>query len=973
MEAARLFPGLIFETVSPVVENILPRMDIAAFVGFAASGPLHTPVAVEDTAHFRDIFGSDLPLAWDSEKSRPVYSYLGSAVEAFFRNGGRRCWVVRVADKSTVHTFQYTLPGVVRTDGERIEAVTLSARSAGSWARQYKVGTLLQVTQLQTTARNSGEDTTPVLYLDNRQWSVEVRVPAIQIGTGDLLKVSDEQERVFYGVVNAVTAQENGTRLSGDAGFFCCPKTDSSPPADGPKPLEYQNKDLYPLADARALGFDSGWPQNSPPDSILHIQLLRFEIQAWKDNVPTHRLSDVAFHYSHPRFFGALPSDGELYARSEGMPQQVVDPKKEAFIKGANQTQRFPFCAAESDASAWHYLPLDMGLLTDVQTSQGPDFINAPASTPEQDGLQVFGSHLFLDETFTWATASALAQEIEQQRYWKDSASKLCGIYSLFPVPEVTLVAVPDALHRRWDCIAPDVPDPLPAPSLAPIQETTTEDLYKLQWSAVEGATAYIVEQDRTADFKTPTRYFVRGLVQPIVGETPELLPVPDTSLQISVSDTCEHACFFRVRAQRSGEVSLWSNTRAKTIGASAFLCCDAAPPELWDLYLETGPQGSPPGKITFTWEALDGKQEALELAQGFELEQAADAEFHSGRIVYSGNDRSVQIKEQPDAVFYYRARARRGSATGPWSNTIRITPTFLSRMTLQPLPQFSHEDVLDVHRALLRLCKARGDMMALLSLPVQFRQEQIMDYLAALMPAAGPSTGSSANVPALTLGEQEVTGFAALYYPWLAVRTPSVDAGALTNAYQPPDGSIAGLISRRTLQYGAWYAPAGEALIDVVALEPTVNQDQWVRLLQSHVNIIQRQSRGFMPLGTETLNTDELKHGIHVRRLLILLRRLALREGNAYLFEPNSDDFRERVRHQFNMLLEQMYNRGAFAGSTAQSAYRVVADDTVNTRQQIDQGRLIVELYVAPSQPLKFLRVRLVQTGPQRIQVQEL
>lgn len=973
MEAARLFPGLFFETVSPVVENTLPRMDIAAFVGFAASGPLHTPVAVEDTAQFRDIFGPDLPLAWDSEMSRLVYSYLGSAVEAFFRNGGRRCWVVRVADKSTAHTFQFALPGIVRTDGERIEAVTLSARSAGNWARQYDVGTLLQVTQLQSTAMKNGEETTAVLYLDNRQWSVEVRVPAIQIGTGDLLKVSDGQERVFYAVVDAVTAQENGTQLSGGTGFFCCPKMDASPPADGPNPLEYKNRYLYPLADARALGFDSGWPQSSPPDNILRIQLLRFEIQAWQDNVPTHRLSEVAFHYSHPRFFGGLPSDRELYAQSEGMPQQVVEPEKEAFIRQAHQTRRFPFCASESDASAWHYLPLDMGLLTDARASQGPDFGNAPASTAEQDGLQVFGSHLFLDGAFTWANASALAQELEQQRFWKDTASQLCGIYSLFPVQEVTLVAVPDLLHRRWDRIAPDVPEPLPAPSLEPIQEMSAQDLFQLQWSAVEAATAYIVEQDRTGDFKTPTRYFVRGLSQPIVGETPELLPVPDTSLQISVSATCEDTYFFRVRARRSGEVSLWSNTRAKTIGASAFLCCDAAPPELWDLYLETGPQGSPPGKITVAWQAMDGEQETLELAQCFELEQAADAEFHSARIIYSGNQHSVQIDEQPDALFYYRARARRGSAAGPWSNTIRITPSLLSRMTLQPLSQFSHEDVLDIHRALLRLCKARGDMMALLSLPVHFRQEQIMDYLAAFMPAAGSSSGSSANVPALTLGEQALTGFGALYYPWLAVRTPSVDAGTLTNAYQPPDGIIAGLIARRTIQYGAWYAPAGEALEDVVAVEPTVNQDQCAGLLRSHVNVIQRQSRGFMPLSAETLNTDELRQGVHIRRLLILLRRLVLREGHAYLFETNSDDFRERVRHQFNMLLEQMYNRGAFAGSTAQSAYRVVADDTVNTRQQIDRGRLIVELYVAPSQPLKFLRVRLLQTGPQRIQVQEL
>ena len=38
----------------------LPRMDVAAFVGFAAAGPLDVPVAVEDAARFRDVFGADL-------------------------------------------------------------------------------------------------------------------------------------------------------------------------------------------------------------------------------------------------------------------------------------------------------------------------------------------------------------------------------------------------------------------------------------------------------------------------------------------------------------------------------------------------------------------------------------------------------------------------------------------------------------------------------------------------------------------------------------------------------------------------------------------------------------------------------------------------------------------------------------------------------------------------------------------------
>ena len=58
------------------------------------------------------------------------------------------------------------------------------------------------------------------------------------------------------------------------------------------------------------------------------------------------------------------------------------------------------------------------------------------------------------------------------------------------------------------------------------------------------------------------------------------------------------------------------------------------------------------------------------------------------------------------------------------------------------------------------------------------------------------------------------------------------------------------------------------------------------------------------------------------------------------------------------------MYARGAFAGQTASSAYQVVADSSVNTAQSVDQGRFVVELKVAPSLPLTFVTVRLVQTN---------
>ena len=54
-------PGIAFVSPATSIAEALPRMDIACFVGFAARGPVHEPVAVESAEHYGRVFGGDLP------------------------------------------------------------------------------------------------------------------------------------------------------------------------------------------------------------------------------------------------------------------------------------------------------------------------------------------------------------------------------------------------------------------------------------------------------------------------------------------------------------------------------------------------------------------------------------------------------------------------------------------------------------------------------------------------------------------------------------------------------------------------------------------------------------------------------------------------------------------------------------------------------------------------------------------------
>jgi phage tail sheath protein FI len=157
------------------------------------------------------------------------------------------------------------------------------------------------------------------------------------------------------------------------------------------------------------------------------------------------------------------------------------------------------------------------------------------------------------------------------------------------------------------------------------------------------------------------------------------------------------------------------------------------------------------------------------------------------------------------------------------------------------------------------------------------------------------------------------------------------------------------------------------------LAVIPTPRPGEEAVLYSAGINLIRRMPQGFTIWGAYTQSTDFELEDINVRRLLILLRRLALREGQNYVFAPHSPAFRRRVKQQFEQVLARLFAQGAFAGNGPSEAYRVVIDETLNTQASIEQGRLIVELRVAPSQPLTFITVRLVQTESGLLAVQEV
>jgi uncharacterized protein len=116
----QLAPGVYHQTVDAGAPAVTPfRTDITGFVGIAERGPIDLPVPIQSWRQFASWFGEFTGSG-----------YLAYAVRAFFENGGRRCWVVRVASRDAAAGAAGASTVVANAAGP---AWRIRASSEGTW------------------------------------------------------------------------------------------------------------------------------------------------------------------------------------------------------------------------------------------------------------------------------------------------------------------------------------------------------------------------------------------------------------------------------------------------------------------------------------------------------------------------------------------------------------------------------------------------------------------------------------------------------------------------------------------------------------------------------------------------------------------------------------------------------------------------------------------------------------------------
>jgi uncharacterized protein len=255
-------------------------------------------------------------------------------------------------------------------------------------------------------------------------------------------------------------------------------------------------------------------------------------------------------------------------------------------------------------------------------------------------------------------------------------------------------------------------------------------------------------------------------------------------------------------------------------------------------------------------------------------------------------------------------------------------------------------ETYLSVQGKLVDWCQAGGTRMAILDTPPGLSATRALEWRTRLA---------------------RDSAFATLYYPNVVVDNPLARPGS-TNGDRfvtvSPVGHVAGIWARTDATRGVWKAPANESVLGITRLANDVTDGEQALLNPDGVNCIRSFGvNGMRIWGARTLSSsDPSWRYVNVRRLFNFVEE-SIRRGTQWaVFEPNDQALWELVKRNITSFLRGLSDQGAFATTGGSQGFFVMCDERNNPPHSVDDGRLIVEVGIAPVKPAEFVIFRISQ-----------
>lgn len=196
-------------------------------------------------------------------------------------------------------------------------------------------------------------------------------------------------------------------------------------------------------------------------------------------------------------------------------------------------------------------------------------------------------------------------------------------------------------------------------------------------------------------------------------------------------------------------------------------------------------------------------------------------------------------------------------------------------------------------------------------------------------------------------------SSYGTTYWPWLQTVDPSLG----TNVWVPASTMALGVYAYNDKVAEPWFAPAGinrGGLSTVIRAERKVPQSDRDSLYLGRVNPIKTDARfGVSIFGNKTLQLKaSALDRVNVRRLLIALKTYIGQVADTLVFDPNTTSTRNSFLNRVNPYLESVKQRQGLY------SFKVVMDATNNGNTEIDQNKIIGQIYLQPTKTGEFVLI---------------
>lgn len=257
-------------------------------------------------------------------------------------------------------------------------------------------------------------------------------------------------------------------------------------------------------------------------------------------------------------------------------------------------------------------------------------------------------------------------------------------------------------------------------------------------------------------------------------------------------------------------------------------------------------------------------------------------------------------------------------------------------------------------YAALTAHCETLGDRVAILDCPGDLTDEH-------LKVMAGAADGSPGDAPdGWRMPPPSPEGYTTLYTPRIVVADPEAPAGGTVRI--PASGHIAGAWAANDVRRGVWKAPAAVPLAGALDVARRLTDAEQSLINPHGVNALRVfPDRGVVIWGARTLSPATEWRYIPVRRLVTMITGSIGRAAGWVSNEPNAAPLWADLRRVVEEFLFGLWRDGALMGEKPEHGYFVRCDESTMTQDDLDNGRVIALIGVAPVHPAEFVIFRVV------------